>query len=78
MPDFGKHFYVRAVYVVALLLLPAALLAQGESGAEWMYEAGKINVVFVVVAVMLLALLLYLLMMDRRLRKLENEEKLSK
>ncbi len=71
---------VKNLIVISLLsmLFPTYALAQKSSMEETMYAHGKINVTYAVVLVMLLIMLGYLVILDRRLRKLENEENLDK
>jgi len=57
---------------------PCAAVAQAGALEETMRESGKFNVVFTVVVVLIVVLLVYLVFLDRRLRKLERQEKIQK
>jgi CcmD family protein len=65
----------RITWLIVLLAasLPARLLAAENWLNETMYSSGKINVVVGVVAVVLAGIFLYLILLDRRLRRLEEE-----
>jgi len=67
---------MKRLMTLFLLLVPAILFAQ--SGDAWfeetMYSSGKIYVVVAVAVVILLGVFAYLIWMDRRLRKLEEEQ----
>lgn len=62
----------------AVALFPYRSIAQGNALDEVMLESGKFNVVFTVVVVLIVVLLVYLVLLDRRLRKLEQQEKIQK
>lgn len=62
----------------AAAFLPHGSFAQGNALDEVMLEGGKFNVVFTVVVVLIVVLLVYLVMLDLRLRKLEQQEKIQK
>lgn len=59
------------------LLLAAPLLAQAEPSwlENTMYESGKINVVLTVVALVFIVIVVYLISLDRRLNRMEANEK---
>ena len=60
-----------------LLLISGTAMAQGPEGVEMadvMRENGKIYVVVAVVAIVFAVITIYLITIDRRLRKLEKEE----
>lgn len=61
-------------------MMCAPYLAQAQSSAleETMYSSGKINVVFAVVVVMLVVIMIYLGLLDKRLRKMEQQENTEK
>lgn len=66
---------IFASITATFLMILASLPAQAAESwlEETMYSSGKIYVVVVVVAVVLLGIFAYLLWMDKRLRKLEEE-----
>ncbi len=59
------------------VVLATPIFAQAE--ASWlentMYESGKINVVLTVVALVFIVIVVYLISLDRRLKKMEANEK---
>lgn len=58
-----------------LMIASNSLLANsGDWFEETMYASGKINVVVAVVAVILLGIFIYLALLDKRLRKIEDEQ----
>lgn len=67
---------MKSLLLLFATLLPALLRAQtpGNWFEETMYASGKINVVVAVVLVILLGLFGYLIWLDRRLRKIEEEQ----
>ncbi len=52
------------------LLMPFSLLSQG--GEDFMRSSGKINVVYGVILIIFVGLILYVIRLDKRLKKLEN------
>jgi CcmD family protein len=60
-----------------MVILP--VLAQAQSGSDWlentMFASGKINVVVAVVAVVFVIIVVYLISIDRKLKKLEEQNK---
>lgn len=80
-PSFHKHRLVqRSIKVSAVLLftiLPFFLRAQvqGEVAPDFMRSIGKIYVVAAVCLVILLTLLVYLVLLDRKITRLEKQHK---
>lgn len=68
---------MKLVLMVFGVLFAAPIFAQAE--ASWlentMYESGKINVVLTVVALVFTIIVVYLVTLDRRLKKMEANEK---
>lgn len=58
-----------------LLMLPFITLAQDIEMADTMRSNGKIFVVVGVIAIIFVGLVVYLITLDRRLSKIEKEEK---
>jgi hypothetical protein len=58
----------------ALLLFPGLALAQADN-ADFMRSVGKMYVVYGVIVVIFIVLILFLIYLDRRLTKLENQIK---
>ncbi|RAI99871.1 CcmD family protein [Chitinophaga skermanii] len=68
---------------LCLLFISTVAMAQQqntETGAvnQWMREDGKINVVVSVLVIIFLGIVLYLYRLDRKLKKLEDEQQQSK
>lgn len=55
-----------------LLLLPATATAQEVEMADKLFENGKIYIVVAVLLVLLAGIFLYLILLDRRLRRIEK------
>lgn len=66
-------YFQTTIVTVLLLLSSLSLSAQGDWFVETMYSSGKIYVVVAVVAVVLAGIFAYLIWMDLRLRKLEDD-----
>lgn len=67
---------MRMLKIMSLLLfflLPAVSHANHDWLQETMYASGKINVVLAVVTVILAGIFAYLVLLDRRIGKLEEE-----
>lgn len=60
---------------ILLLLAPSVLWAQTTQMDSVMVKNGKIYVVVAVLAVILIGIILYLISMERKLKKLEKPEK---
>lgn len=65
----------RLINIFLLALMPLLSLAQDVEMADTMRSNGKIYVVVGVIAIIFVGLLVYMVMLDRRLAKLEKEEK---
>jgi len=67
----------RIKYTVLFAILFSVNSAFGQSGSDWlentMFQSGKINVVVAVVAVLMIILFFYLFTIDRKLKKIEEE-----
>lgn len=59
--------------ILAVLVSPLQTFASDTWFEETMYSSGKIYVVTAVFAVVLLGIFIYLIMIDRKLKKLEEE-----
>jgi CcmD family protein len=60
---------------VIFALMPVLTMAQDVEMADMMHENGKIYVVVGVIAIIFVGLVVYLVSIDRRLTKMEKEEK---
>ncbi len=65
----------RLINSFLLVLLPFLSMAQDVEMAEVMRSNGKIYVVVGVIAIIFVGLVVYLISIDRRLKKIEKEEK---
>lgn len=64
---------ITRLIVLLVAAIPLRVMAAENWLNETMYSSGKINVVVGVVAVVLAGIFLYLIWLDRRLRRLEEE-----
>ncbi|MGB0368093.1 MAG: CcmD family protein [Flavobacteriales bacterium] len=60
---------------VLLALMPIFTFAQDVEMADLLHENGKIYVVVGVIAIIFVGIVVYLITIDRRLTKIEKEEK---
>ena len=68
-----KNLLKTLVWLMAFL--PVSVFAQDVEMADLMHENGKIYVVVGVIAIIFVGLVVYLISIDRRLTKMEKEEK---
>lgn len=71
---------IQRLLIIALAVSGLALPAMAQESTEFtdnMYGSGKIYVVVAVVAVIFLAIVAYLISLDRRMRKLEDDSDLK-
>lgn len=73
----NKH--IRRFLVLLMVIFTTAARAQtGSSRLEnTMYSGGKINVVLAVVAAVFVSITVYLISLDKKLKKLEQREKID-
>ncbi|MFZ5554234.1 MAG: CcmD family protein [Bacteroidota bacterium] len=62
-------------YLLSFLLFAIALSSSAASFEESMHESGKINVVIGVMLIIFTGIVVYLILMDRKVKKLEKELK---
>lgn len=68
-----NHIYRRLTLLILFLTtLSVQLMAHGES-VDFMYSIGKIYVVVAVIVLLFLGIVLFLIRLDRKLYKLENQ-----
>ena len=71
----SKHKSILLVLLTMLTCLPTF----AQSGTDWventMFASGKINVVVAVVATVFVLIIVYLISIDRKLKKLEERDK---
>jgi len=64
-------------YTIFLFLVLSTTHIYGQEQADWlentMFQSGKINVVVAVVAILIIILFVYLFTIDRKLKKIEEE-----
>lgn len=63
------------ILVWLMAFLPVSVFAQDVEMADMLHENGKIYVVVGVIAIIFVGLVVYLVSIDRRLTKMEKEEK---
>lgn len=66
---------VNKILVWLMAFLPLSAFAQDVEMADLLHENGKIYVVVGVIAIIFVGLIVYLVAIDRRLTKIEKEEK---
>ncbi|MBK9759113.1 MAG: hypothetical protein IPO90_03850 [Flavobacteriales bacterium] len=69
---------IRLVVFITAALLCEATFAQGGQQSwlvETMYKSGKINTVITIVTIFLAGLTAWMFLMDRKLRKLEQQQR---
>ncbi len=66
---------VNRILVWLMAFLPVSAFAKDVEMADILHENGKIYVVVGVIAIIFIGLVVYLITIDRRLTKIEKEEK---
>ncbi|MCF8278389.1 MAG: CcmD family protein [Flavobacteriales bacterium] len=66
---------VNKILVWLMVFMPVSVFAQDVEMADILHENGKIYVVVGVLAIIFIGLVVYLITIDRRLTKIEKEEK---
>ncbi|MCF8465344.1 MAG: CcmD family protein [Flavobacteriales bacterium] len=66
---------VNKILVWLMAFLPVSAFAQDVEMADILHENGKIYVVVGVIAIIFVGIVVYLVTIDRRLTKIEKEEK---
>ncbi len=70
-----KNLFKFKILVWLMAFLPVSVFAQDVEMADMLHENGKIYVVVGVIAIIFVGLVVYLVSIDRRLTKMEKEEK---
>ena len=65
----------RSLLLIFLIIAFQTVQAQGETSPDFMRSIGKIYVVAAVCLVILVTLLVYMILLDRKISKLENRQK---
>ncbi len=66
---------VNKILVWLMAFLPVSAFASGVEMADLLHQNGKIYVVVGVIAIIFIGIVVYLIALDRRLTKIEKEEK---
>lgn len=73
-----KKFKILTI-LTAFVAVLGAFSANAQSNEDWltntMFTSGKINVVIAVIAVVFVLLVIYLISIDRKLSRIENEKR---
>lgn len=72
---FQRNMKIRSVFIFALILIAQLAQAQQEYSPDYMRSVGKIYVVAGVTLIILLTILMYLIMLDRKISRLEKRQK---
>jgi len=79
IPTFGPANFRRmrkgTIALTAFLLLQATAAAQNTGGNDFLRSIGKIYVVVAVIVAVFIGIVLFLIYLDRRLTKLEDQIK---
>lgn len=65
----------RQLFFTALLLISANTLLSAQSGEDFMRSTGKIYVVVAVIVAIFIGIVVFLMYLDKKLTKLENQIK---
>lgn len=72
---FHRIMKFRSFLLFALLIVFQTVQAQGDTSPDFMRSIGKIYVVAAVCLVILVTLLVYMILLDRKISKLEKRQK---
>ncbi len=72
---FQQNMKIRSVFIFALILITQIAQAQQEYSPDYMRSVGKIYVVAGVTLIILLTILMYLVILDRKISRLEKRQK---
>lgn len=65
-------------FITIFLILVTAFSANAQTNEDWltntMFTSGKINVVIAVITVVFILLVIYLISIDRKLKRIENNK----
>jgi len=62
-------------YLLGFLFLLVATFSYASSFEESMHESGKINVVIGVISIIFIGIIVYLILLDKKLKRIEKELK---
>ena len=66
---------INRILILLMAFLPLSAFAQDVEMADVLHQNGKIYVVVGVIAIIFIGIVVYLISIDRRLKKIEKEEK---
>lgn len=72
---FQKTMKLRSLFILVLVFLVQLAQAQQEYSPDYMRSIGKIYVVAGVTLIILVTLLIYMIMIDRKISRLEKRQK---
>ncbi len=72
---FQQNMKIRSVFILALILIAQLAHAQQEYSPDYMRSVGKIYVVAGVTLIILLTILMYMIILDRKISRLEKQKK---
>ncbi|MEP6795857.1 MAG: CcmD family protein [Saprospiraceae bacterium] len=72
---FQQNMKLRSALIFSLILITQLAQAQQEYSPDYMRSVGKIYVVAGVTLIILVTLLVYLVMIDRKISRLEKRQK---
>jgi Na+/alanine symporter len=75
-----NKFFRKTIFSLFFVLMSSAMLAQNSNAtevemADALYQSGKIYVVIVVIALIFTGIITYLVMLDKKISKLEKQQK---
>lgn len=73
-----KHLRQIFVLFIAYVMLMSPALAQERGFEDVMQDSGKLNVVFAVVVMLIVVMIGFLVYLDRRVSRMERQEKIKK
>ncbi len=73
-----KHLRQFFVLFIAYLMTVSSALGQDRGFEDVMMDSGKLNVVFAVVVMLIVVMIGFLVYLDRRVSRMERQEKIKK
>lgn len=73
-----KHLRQIFILFIAYLLTVSSALGQDRGFEDVMMDSGKLNVVFAVVVMLIVVMIGFLVYLDRRVSRMERQEKIKK
>ncbi len=72
---FQQNMKIRSILIFGVILIAQFAQAQQEYSPDYMRSVGKIYVVAGVTLIILLTILIYLILLDRKISRLEKRQK---